>query len=415
MLNYNIMTLKSFIRKLIPPALLVAYHYLLAFLGASAFGFPSKSLTVIGVTGTSGKSTTVDLISRILSEAGYKVASTSTARFKIGDKEWENKYKMTMPGRFVVQKFIRQAKKEGCKFVILEVTSEGIRQFRHKFINFDTAVFTNLTPEHIESHGGFENYRNEKLKLFKAVKNIHVVNADDENAKYFLDILAKEKITFSIKDVQDIEIEEDETRFAFNATRFTTKLAGRFNIYNALAAISVGKAYNINLEICKKALEKAKGIPGRMEIIAKKPFTVIVDYAHTPEQLELVYKTLTSNQKPVTKKLICVLGSCGGGRDKWKRPVLGEIAKKYCSEIIVTNEDPYDENPMEIINQVAESVEGKAQKILDRKEAIQKAISMAKPGDIVAITGKGSEPWMCVANGKKIPWSDQKIAKEALV
>jgi len=404
------MTAKNLFKKIIPKFLLRFYYFCWALSGAFIFGFPgeSKSLKIIGITGTSGKSTTTDFITRILDEAGEKVASVSSIRFKVGDKEWENKYKMTMPGRFVIQRFLKQAKDVGCKFVVLEVTSEGIRQFRHKFINFDCAVFTNLTPEHIESHGGFENYRNEKLKLFKATKNIHVINTDDDNAKYFLDIPAKQKISFGIKDWKNY--------------KFTLNLIGDFNILNAMAAISVAKAYGIDFEICKKALEKFKVISGRMEVVSVPPragsryggIKIIVDYAHTPAQLEAVYKSL--NPKPLTlnPKLICVLGSCGGGRDKWKRPVLGEIAKKYCKEIIITNEDPYDENPMEIINQVAEKAGPEAKKILDRKEAIKTAVKMAKSGDVVIITGKGSEPWMCLENGKKIPWDDRQIARESL-
>jgi len=394
---YKGMTLKESIKKIIPNWVLRAYHYKLALLGAIVFRFPgkSKSIKIIGVTGTSGKSTTTDFICRILEEAGHKVASISTARLKVGEKEWENKYKMTMPGRFVVQKFLRQAINAECDFVILEVTSEGIKQFRHKFINFDTAVFTNLSPEHIESHGGFENYRNEKLKLFKATKNIHVINIDDENAKYFSAVPANKKIEFSINDLEDV----GDLRL---------NVLGRFNLMNALCAISVAKAYGIDLETCKNALEKAKSITGRMEIVGKNPM-VVVDYAHTPEQLEAVYKTFKE------EKMICVLGSCGGGRDKWKRPVLGEVAKKYCTKIFVTNEDPYDENPEEIINAVYKTAGSNAKKVTDRKEAIKKAIKIAEPSDVVIITGKGSEPWLCVANGKKIPWSDKKIVEDLLI
>jgi UDP-N-acetylmuramoyl-L-alanyl-D-glutamate--2,6-diaminopimelate ligase len=436
------MAVKELVKKFIPKPLLSIYHYKLALLGAFLYGFPGKSrnFKIIGVTGTSGKSTTVDFITRILEEAGNKVASISSIRFKIGEKEWENKYKMTMPGRLVIQKFLRQAKNAKCQYVVLEVTSEGIKQFRHKFINFDTAVFTNLGKEHIESHGGFENYRNAKLKLFKATKNVHVINADDENAKYFLNTPAEKNYVFGLKPIEqshgivkviaeNILSGEDGVSFQIQGINFQIPLIGEFNIYNALAAVSVAKNYGINLEICAKALNKARAIPGRMEVVAKEPFMVVVDYAHTPEQLEGVYKTLknltpTTQRAPrhLTPNLVCVLGSCGGGRDKWKRPVLGQIAEKYCKEIIITNEDPYDEPPMKIIEEIASGIQhprpkgypGTQHLILDRKEAIKSAIKLAGPGDVVIITGKGSEPWMCVADGKKIPWDDRKIAKEAL-
>ncbi len=391
------MTIKNIIKKILGDRLVGFYHYALALAGAVIFGFPGydKNIKIIGITGTSGKSTTADLVTRILESSGNKVASISTIRFKIGSQEWENKYKMTMPGRFVIQKFLWQAKRAGCNFIVLEVTSQGIMQFRHKFINFDTAVFTNLSPEHIEAHGGFDNYRNAKLRLFKATKNIHVINADDKNSEYFLRIPAKKIIKFSINDN--------------NVYNLKLSLAGDFNLMNALAAMSVAKTYGISDDVCKNILEGAEAIAGRMEFVQRLPFEVVVDYAHTPEQLQAVYKSFKG------KNLICVLGSAGGGRDKWKRPVLGEIAKKYCSQIIITNEDPYDEDPMEIINQVAQTSGDKTKKILDRKEAIEKAIELAEPGEVVAITGKGSESLMCVADGKKIPWSDKEIAKEILI
>lgn len=400
------MSKKELIKKFISRFLLDFYHYALAFAGALVFEFPSKELMVIGVTGTSGKSTTVDFITRILEEGGHRVASLSSIRFRIAGKEWKNELKMTMPGRFVIQRFLREALNEGCKYVVLEVTSEGIKQHRHQFINFNTAVFTNLSKEHIESHGGFENYRNEKVKLFRVTKRNHVVNADDENAKYFLQVPVMKKCTFGIKIRADVVAEQvTGTSFTVKGVQFNLHMLGNFNVYNALAAISVGILQNVPLETCKSALEKATGIPGRMEVVSRNPF-VVVDYAHTPEQLEQAYLSLGD------KKLICVLGSCGGGRDIWKRPVLGEVAQKYCQEIIVTNEDPYDEDPTEIISQVAAGAKGKATEILDRKEAIRKAISLAKEGQAVIITGKGSEPLMCLEDGKKIPWDDRIIAKE---
>lgn len=439
------MTAKSFIRKLIPPFFLNFYHFLLALAGAVLYGFPGNDgkIKIIGVTGTSGKSTTVDFITRILEEAGFKVASFSSIRFKIGEKEWKNQLKMTMPGRLKVQKFLRQSLDANCQYAVLEITSEGIRQHRHRFIDFRTAVFTNLTPEHIESHGGFENYRNEKLKLFRACKNIHIINIDDQNSKYFFDIPSEEKWLYGFQNpksksagcrtnpnqIQNLKIENiiveniENNTIGFNfdvcGVKFDLNLFGDFNIYNALAGICVGLSEGISLDVCQKALKKAKSMPGRMEIVSESPL-VIIDYAHTPEQLEKVYKTLseTGKQKSQDSRLIAVFGSCGGGRDKWKRPVLGKIAGKYCDEIFITNEDPYDENPFQILSEIKAGISDFPQDnlhtILDRKEAIKKAVKNAGQNDVVAITGKGSEPWMCIENGKKIPWDDKEIAKEFL-
>lgn len=383
-------------RKFTPLFLIGWYHFLLAFLGAFFYGFPGKKLIVIGVTGTNGKSTTVEMIARIFEEAGLKVASQSSIRFRIAGREVPNLFKMTMPGRFFIQKFLRQAVKASCQFAVLEVTSEGILQHRHRFINFNTAVFTNLTPEHIERHGGFENYKKAKGKLFEACKNIHIINSDDPNGEYFLSFPAKNKIKYQMLGEQ----------FSVNGELFSLdlKLLGKFNIYNAAAAIAVGLSHAVSLEVAKRAVEKIESIPGRMELVIKEPFKVFVDYAFTPNALEKVYQTLNPD--------ICVLGACGGGRDKWKRPILGGIAAKHCREIIITNEDPYDENPLDIINQTAKQAGEKAQKILDRREAINKALTLAKPGDTVVITGKGSEPLMCLAGGQKIPWDDREVVKE---
>jgi len=412
--------MKELIKKFIPDFLLGFYHYSLALISAFLYGFPSRKMTIIGVTGTSGKSTVVELTAKILEEAGFKTASLSSIKFKVRDKEWENKLKMTMPGRMKLQRFLRQAVKVGCEYAVLEVTSEGIKQFRHKFIDFDVAVLTNLSPEHIEAHGGFEKYREAKAKLFQQTKKIHIINADDKNAEYFLKIPAKQIYGFGIKNhelrikniniigAKKINLKENSSSFIIHNSLFIIPLIGRFNIYNALAAISVALSQGISLEVCQRALEKVKGISGRMEVVIKKPFTVVVDYAHTPEALEKVYKTIVKNNK----RMICVLGACGGGRDKWKRPVLGKIAAQYCQEIIVTNEDPYDEDPMEIIEQVAGDTNAK--KILDRKQAIKQALKLARPCDTVIITGKGSEPWMCVKGGKKIPWSDRQIVLDFL-
>ena len=408
------------------------YHFLWAFFSALFFGFPSKKLKVIGVTGTGGKSTVVELTSRIFEEAGFKTASLSSIKIKIGKKEKKNLFKMTMPGRGYLQYFLWQAKKEDCQYVVIEVTSEGILQHRQKFIDFDVACFTNLFPEHIERHGSFENYREAKGKLFQATKKIHILNLDDENLKYFLKFPAKKKIGYkidgdkidggrtsiigaSIIGAEDIQVLASGIKFFIQNKEFNLKLLGKFNIYNALTAICIAFSQGIDLETCQKALEKIEGIPGRMEIVIEKPFKVIVDYAHTPDALEKVYQTIhgTWDMKHETK-MICVLGACGGGRDKWKRPELGKIAEKYCDKIILTNEDPYNENPLKIIKEIEGGLSQiqNYEKILDRKEAIKKALSLARLEDIVIITGKGSEPWMCLARGRKIPWDDREIVKE---
>jgi UDP-N-acetylmuramoyl-L-alanyl-D-glutamate--2,6-diaminopimelate ligase len=293
------------------------------------------------------------------------------------------------------------------------------------------AVFTNLSKEHIERHGSFENYRASKGKLFKENSNIHILNLDDKNVDYFLKFQAKKKIGFTLKEnykqkenikiIQARILKEKDEKFEFqvNDTIFKLNLVGDFNVYNALASICIGLSQNIPLETSKKAIEKVKKVEGRMEIVIEKPFEVIVDYAHTPDSLEAVYKNLIQKkEEKENSRLICVLGAAGGGRDKWKRPKMGEIAGNYCDKIILTNEDPYDENPKEILNDIFSGIKKeqrkKVKKILDRKKAIKEALKLAKNNDIVIITGKGCEPWMCVKGGRKIPWDDREIVKEIL-
>lgn len=428
--------IKKIVKKIIPQFILNWYYQFFPLLGAILYRFPSKKIAVVGITGTNGKSTTVQLMTDILKQAGISVASMSSVRFQIKEEVSKNKLKMTMPGRFKLQKFLRQAVNNGCQYAILEVTSEGIKQFRHKFINFKTVIFTNLEKEHIESHGSFENYKQAKKKLFQIPgTKISIINLDDGHAEYFLDSPIKEKWGYQIKskvknqkskiidqylktvEGEEIQLFDDHSEFFVRGQRFHIPLVGEFNIYNSLAAISFGLSQGIELDVMAKALEKTEGVSGRMEFVIKEPFRVVVDYAHTPRALENVYKTLSITKlQDSSKRLICVLGSCGGGRDKWKRPVFGSLASQYCDEIILTNEDPYDEDPIGIIEQVAGGIpkEITHKKIFDRREAIRAALIMASPGDTVAITGKGGEPWICVAGGNKIPWDDRQIAKEEL-
>ncbi len=415
---------KSLVKKISPRFLISWYHFLLAFLAAFIYGFPSRKLKVIGVTGTNGKSTVVEMTSAIFEEAGFKVASLSSIRFRLAGQDQQNVLRMTMPGRFFVQKFLKEATRQKCQYAIVEVTSEGVKQHRHRFISFLAAVFTNLTPEHIESHGSFEKYRQAKGEFFRSVKEIHVLNTDDGNFSYFNQFPAKKKINYSLAD-KDIVVGADGSEFTVNGLRFRLNLRGEFNIANALAAIGLAQTQGIGLEICQKALEKIKSLPGRMELVIKEPFRVFVDYAFTPNALTKVYRTLANlhesefaNIRESNSRLICVLGSCGGGRDKWKRPVLGGIAAQYCDQIILTNEDPYDESSRQIVEDIKNGIQDTRYKIqntsiiIDRREAINKALSLAQPGDTIIITGKGCEPSICLARGQQIPWDDREVVKE---
>ncbi|HEY4509841.1 MAG TPA: UDP-N-acetylmuramoyl-L-alanyl-D-glutamate--2,6-diaminopimelate ligase [Candidatus Paceibacterota bacterium] len=424
--------MKSLLRKFAPKFLMSWYHLSWAVLGAILYGFPARKMIVIGVTGTDGKSTTTETITRIFKEAGLKTCSTSSVWFQIGDRKWKNKLKMGMPGRMFLQKFLRQALSEGCTHAVIEVSSEGILQNRHRFLNFHTAVITNLSPEHIERHGSFEKYRAEKQKLFRVTQKVHVVNIDDENGQYFLQIPAKQTYAYGLQkapslpnvtrylSAENIIERRDGTSFQVNGKEFQLKLIGKFNTYNALSAICVGLAHKISMETCKDALVKMERMPGRTDPVIEKPFVVLVDYAVTPKALENLYGGVRRLFEP--KKLICVFGACGGGRDKWKRPILGKIASSYCDTIILTNEDPYDEDPNQILFEVesglsrAESRDKtkdfNVHKILDRREAIHKALAIAQEGDVVVVSGKGSEDAIAVAGGKKIPWDERKVIEE---
>ena len=407
-------------KKIIPRKLFTAaqpaYHYLLALLAAVVYRFPSRKIKIVLITGTKGKTSTTEIVNAILEEAGYRTASASTLRFKIGDKEERNLYKMTIPGRFFVQRFLRQAVTAKCDWAILEMTSEGAKQFRHRFIDFDALIFTNLSPEHIESHGSFENYVDAKVSIARALAKstkrprILVVNADDTYASKFLAVEADIKTSYALKDAEPYTLLQNETEFSFGGTPLKSHLAGSFNLLNMLAGVAFAKAISISPEVIRRALEKFNGIRGRVEHInAGQTFEVIVDYAHTADSLEKVYEVFQNSRK------ICILGGTGGGRDSWKRPEMGKIADAHCDEIILTNEDPYDEDPMKIIDAIKTGItEKNADVILDRRLAIAEGLKRAQTGDAVIITGKGTDPYIMEANGKKTPWDDAQVAREEL-
>lgn len=417
----------NFFRKIIPSPVFrffqPAYHYLLAFLAAAAYGFPSHKIKVIAVTGTKGKTSTAEILSAIFEEAGLKTAVLGTLHFKIGQEKERNLFKMTMPGRFFVQKFLKKAVKNKCDYAILEITSEAVKQFRHKFIALNALIFTNLAPEHIESHGSYEKYKQAKLEIAKALSKskkrprVLVVNKDDKEAESFLRIPVDKALAYSLSDAEPYKTGEQGIEFTFENEKISSLLLGQFNIYNILAAATLARSYGMPMSAIKNAVKSITGICGRMEQInplagGGQKFQVIVDYAHTPDSLKQAYKALAG------KKLICVLGNTGGGRDKWKRKVMGEIADNHCTTIILTNEDPYDEDPIEIIKEMKEGVKKTpCEIIIDRREAIKRAIALGRElGDkcAVIITGKGTDPYIMGPNNTKIPWDDCAVAGEEL-
>ncbi len=409
------------IKKIIPKKLFEiaqpAYHYLLALTGAIVYRFPSRKIKVVAVTGTKGKTSTVEFVNTILEEAGKKTALLGTLRFKIGDESKPNLYKMTMPGRMFVQSFLRKAVNAGCEYVVMEISSEAVKQSRNKFIDLNALIFTNLAPEHIESHGSYEKYVEAKLSIAKQLEKsnkndkVIIVNSDDKEAEKFLQINIQNKVKYSLDDVKNIIMTEDYTKFTYKGVEIETKLVGKFNIYNILGAIKYAESEDIDLSIIKNALLKLKEIKGRAQIIDEgQDYKVVVDYAHTPDSLKAIYETFSNSKK------IGVLGNCGGGRDKWKRKEMAEIADKYCEEIILTDEDPYDDEPREIVEDMAKHFKiHKPQIVMDRREAIAITFKKAKKGDVVIITGKGTDPYIMRKNGIKEKWSDAEVAREELV
>jgi len=412
------------VEKLIPRKLYRAgqpiYHYLLALAGAIIYRFPSRKIKVVAITGTKGKTSTTEILATILETAGYKVATTSTLQFKIGDQVRRNLYKMSMPGRMFMQKFLRQAVSANCDYAILETTSEGVKTFRHKFINFDGLIFTNISPEHIESHGSYEKYLTAKLEYAKALAHspklnkVIVVNGDDvESPKFLAFAPGARQISFTLHQAEPLEINESGINFTLAGQTIKTKMLGQFNLYNMLAATTLAQAIGIPIEKIKLALEGLAGIRGRVEFVtinsSKQDFDVVVDYAHTADSLEKFYQTFSG------RRLICVFGATGGGRDHWKRPEMGKIADKYCSEIILTDDDSYDEDPQMIAGAIADGITSHQPEIItDRRLAIRSALAKAQAGDVVTLTGKGTDPFLMGPNGQKTPWDDATVVREEL-
>lgn len=434
------MSVKSNIRKMVPEPVMGGYHYTLANIAALRYKFPSRKMIMIGITGTKGKTSAANFIWSCLNANGYKVGLIGTANIRIGQKEMMNEYHMTMPGRFKLQGLLAQMVSEGCQYCVMEVTSEGIKQYRHKGIIFDFLIFTNLTPEHLTSHGGsFEKYRETKGKLFASLKKssvktikgqrvskVAIINNDSSEKNYFMQFGADKVITYGIKKKADFQAKDvvdtnEGVDFKVRDVPYSLSILGDFNIYNALPAIIVANELGVLKNRIQRGLTELELIPGRMEKIDEgQHFTVIVDYAHEKESMTAVLNTAKNIVSEHKGKIIILLGAEGGGRDKNKRPVMGKLCGQLADYVICSNVDPYEDDPTEIVEDIARAAEkeGKVRDenlfvIEDRRRGIRKALELAGNWDIVLITGKGAEQSIIIG-GKKYDWDDRDVVREEL-
>lgn len=418
----------------------------LAHLAAAFYGYPARQLGVVGITGTKGKTTTSFLTSEVLEAGPHSTGLIGTVDFKVGPRRWANETRQTTPEAVEIQQLLAEMAREKVEYCVLESSSHGLALRKLLNCAYDVAVFTNITHEHLDFHGTFEQYRADKGLLAEALfeespkpflkyPKTLVLNVDDPNAGYFrerAETVAKKKnqplrvLTYSIHtpaDVQAVDIKADATSLEYTAQtpvgaiRLHLNLPGEFNIYNSLAALTVGISQGVPLENAGKALEAVLGVSGRMEKIDEgQPFAVIVDYAHNPDSIQQVLKTL----RPITPgRLITVFGSAGE-RDVAKRPIQGSIAAKLADFAIFTNEDPRLEDENLIIDQIAAGAEANGWqdkrdflKIADRRAALEEAMRQARPGDTVLLLGKGHEGSIIVAEGK-LPWDERDEARRAL-
>ncbi len=436
------------------------FHKLEAMFWSARYGFPARGMLVVGITGTKGKTTASHFTASVLEEAGYTVGMATTVDFRIGDKHWVNETNKSVVPPRQLQQLLQEMREARCNAVVLEVTSHALDQNRVWGIPFRYVGFTNLSHDHLDYHSTMDEYRDAKLKLFKwSSARAAVINADNPAGLYLL-----EKTTIPRRWSYSTETNEAAPRatdhlFAAkisansssasftlqtedDSERVSLQLPGRFNIENALVAAGIGLNLNVRLSTVAAGLMKVERVPGRLEKIeTRKGFTVIIDYAHTPDSLEQLYSTLRPD---VRGRMIAVLGATGD-RDKTKRPIMGALAARFCDQVIITDEEPYSEDPLTIIEEIAKGVprgrtlfkasreqilkqekppvikkpEGESGegiwwwKIPDRKEAIQTAIARGKLDDVILITGMGAQTTKIV-NDEKVAWSDREIIEGIL-
>jgi len=422
--------MKQAIKKLIPKSLfrqlINPYHWLESFIANVRYGFPARNMYVVMITGTNGKTTTASYLGSILNTAGYKVGVCSTAYFEINGKRIANDLNFTVTNPFKLQAMLKQMKDAGVEHLVLEVTSHALVQHRVWGVPCDVALMTNLTQDHLDYHGTMENYAAAKGKMFANKPKFIVLNRDDNWFEFFNKFEAGEqKMTYGADEKADARIANvklhmngSDVHLKVDHTtdlKFTTKLLGKFNVYNATAAATAAYVMRVDTDKIVKGIESLENVPGRLERInAGQPFGVIVDYAHTPDAMENLLETL----KHLTKNRLILVFGATGDRDRTKRPIMGELAAKLADRIVLTDEESYSEDPATIRHMIMEGIisgggGSKVDEVPDRKQAIEKALSIARRGDTVVVTGMGHEQYRII-DGRREPWHEPTVIRELL-
>ncbi len=387
---------------------------------AAFFGHPERKLRIIGVTGTNGKTTSCFIIKSVLDSMGYKTGLIGTVKNIVGDKEYPAV--LTTPDCYDLFSLFKEMVDSGCEFCTMEVSSQALDQRRVEGVHFETAIFTNLTQDHLDYHGSFENYMAAKHMLFENA-SLSVVNIDDEAAEYMLDGTDCRKVTFSVNNndcdysAKNIRISSSGVKYELvsnsNIGRIKFTVPGKFSVYNSMGAAVCLVEMGMDFKAVLDGLEKCVGVPGRMEVVpTETPYTVLIDYAHTPDGLENVLGCV----REITEGKVITVFGCGGDRDRTKRPIMGDIAAQLSDIAVVTSDNPRSENPDAIIDDILEGVKKHISKIVvepDRRKAIAKALSMAHEGDIVVLAGKGQETYQILADGK-IHFDEREVVAEIL-
>lgn len=408
----------------------------LAWLADAFYDHPSRKLGLIGITGTKGKSTTTNLVAEVFQRAGLTSGLMSTLNFRIGDQDWENETRQTTQESLENHAMLAEMARQGVRYAVVETSSHGLALHRVSGMVYDMGIVTNITSEHLEFHGTVEQYRRDKARLFEGLdpaadkglgaKKAAILNRDDSSYEYLLPFCRVPILTYAIEQPADIRavdltLSGERSRFRVvtseGEVQIDTPLIGRFNVYNCLATIAAGYTQGISLDNMAETLARLKGIPGRVERVdCGQPFTVIVDYAHTPDSLEQVFHLL----RPLTPgRIIAVFGSAGE-RDTQKRPKQGAISAQLADLTFLTDEDCREEDPQKILDEIAAgALEAGAEigknlwLIVDRRQAIAAAFDAARPGDTVLLAGKGHEH--CIIVGREmLPWDEREVARELL-